>query len=54
MVAPLGTGSLTATQVMSLAPVMSSVTRSTSPREYWPAGSFLLACSTGLIVFLIW
>jgi hypothetical protein len=35
---------------MSAEAFTSSVTRSTSPRLYLPG----LACSTGVIVFLIW
>jgi hypothetical protein len=48
MVAPPGTGSVMATQVMSALALTSSVTRSTSPRVYWPAGSDLVGCSTGV------
>ena len=54
MVAPAGIGSVMATQLMSALAFTSSVTRSTSPREYWPAGSVLSACSTGVMVLRIW
>ena len=46
-------GSVMATEVMSALAFTSSFTRSTSPRVYWPAGSDLLACSTGVTVFLM-